>query len=63
MGTVGYSENDSAITMWLYRNMKKTEIEQKITRLKEKRENCDDYQMAENYTKKIIRLKNELKNL
>lgn len=63
MGNVVYNESDSSVTMWLYRNMRKTEIEHKIEKLKQKRENCDDAQMSEQYTKKIIRLKNELKNL
>lgn len=63
MGTLLYNENDMAVTMFLHRGMKKTEIEHKIERLKELRENCDDAQMADNYTRKIIRLKEELKNI
>lgn len=63
MGTLSYNGADSATTMWLYRNMKRTEIEHKIERLKEKRRLCDDAQMADNYTRKIIRLKEELKNI
>ena len=63
MSTVGYSSQDAIITNFLYRNVKRTELERKILKLKEQKKNCDDYQMEENISKKIIRLKEELRSL
>lgn len=63
MGNIGYSATDVIVTDFLYRNMKKTELEHKIAKLKEQRELCDDIAMQDILTNKIIRLKNELKSL
>lgn len=58
-----YTFSDVQATQFLYRNFKKSEIENKIEKLRKQRENCDDYSMAEQITRKILRLKEELKEL
>ena len=61
--TVVYAPTDAVVTDFLYRNLKRSEIEREISKLKEKREMCDDVAMSEHLTKKIIRLKESLKRL